>query len=159
MKKKNVMMIAMMFSVFTTATALTAGAQEIQAGTEETRAAQEMQSGSGEAEKAGTYVLPVKELTKKSVDENPYMAKGDTNIHHDCYNTDTTDAVLPLGIYPEINVSYEKVNANASPAIFLTHADMRWCRCRADLRFVTLTLMRRRRLDISHRHSMTAGAI
>lgn len=112
------MMIAMMFSVFTTATALTAGAQEIQAGTEETRAAQEMQSGSGEAEKAGTYVLPVKELTKKSVDENPYMAKGDTNIHHDCYNTDTTDAVLPLGIYPEINVSYEKVNANASPAIF-----------------------------------------
>ena len=81
MKKKNVMMIAMMFSVFTTATALTAGAQEIQAGTEETRAAQEMQSGSGEAEKAGTYVLPVKELTKKSVDENPYMAKGDTNIH------------------------------------------------------------------------------
>ena len=46
------------------------------------------------------------------------MAKGDTNIHHDCYNTDTTDAVLPLGIYPEINVSYEKVNANASPAIF-----------------------------------------
>ena len=118
MKKKNVMMIAMMFSVFTTATALTAGAQEIQAGTEETRAAQEMQSGSGEAEKAGTYVLPVKELTKKSVDENPYMAKGDTNIHHDCYNTDTTDAVLPLGIYPEINVSYEKVNANASPAIF-----------------------------------------
>lgn len=46
MKKKNVMMIAMMFSVFTTATALTAGAQEIQAGTEETRAAQEMQSRS-----------------------------------------------------------------------------------------------------------------
>lgn len=118
MKKKNVMMIAMMFSVFTAATALTAGAQEIQAGTEENKAAQEMQSGSGEAEKAGAYVLPVKELTKKSVDENPYMAKGDTNIHHDCYNTDTTDAVLPLGIYPEINVSYEKVNANASPAIF-----------------------------------------
>ena len=66
MKKKNVMMIAMMFSVFTAATALTAGAQEIQAGTEENKAAQEMQSGSGEAEKAGAYVLPVKELTKKS---------------------------------------------------------------------------------------------
>ena len=118
MKKKNVMMIAMMFSVFTAATALAADAQEIQAGTDGTKAAQEMQSRSGEAEKAGAYVLPVKELTKKSVDENPYMAKGDTNIHHDCYNTDTTDAVLPLGIYPEINVSYEKVNANASPAIF-----------------------------------------
>ena len=34
------------------------------------------------------------------------------------YNTDSTDEVLPLGIYPEINVSYEKTNANASPAIY-----------------------------------------
>lgn len=114
MKKKNVMMLAMMLSVFTAASALIAGAQEQQAGTEETETVQEIQSGSEEAASA----LPVKALTKKSVDENPYMAKGDTNIHHDCYNTDTTDAVLPLGIYPEINVSYEKVNANASPAIF-----------------------------------------
>lgn len=46
------------------------------------------------------------------------MAKGDSNIHHDCYNTDSTDEVLPVDIYSEINVSYEKVNANASPAIF-----------------------------------------
>ncbi|WP_243000398.1 hypothetical protein [Ruminococcus sp. AF31-8BH] len=46
------------------------------------------------------------------------MAKSDSNIHHDCYNTDSTDEVLPVGIYSEINVSYEKVNANASPAIF-----------------------------------------
>ena len=42
----------------------------------------------------------------------------DSNIHHDCYNTDSTDEVLPVGIYSEINVSYEKTNANASPAIF-----------------------------------------
>ena len=46
------------------------------------------------------------------------MAKSDANIHHDCYNTDSTDEVLPVDIYSEINVSYEKVNANASPAIF-----------------------------------------
>ena len=57
-------------------------------------------------------------LTAKAIDDNPYMAKSDANVHQDCYNTDTTDAVLPLGIYPEINVSYEKVNANASPAVF-----------------------------------------
>lgn len=114
MKKKNVMMPAMMLSIFTAASALTAGAQEVQSGTAETEAVQEMQVGAEET----TGALPVKALTKKAVDENPYMAKGDTNIHHDCYNTDTTDAVLPLGIYPEINVSYEKVNANASPAIF-----------------------------------------
>ena len=62
--------------------------------------------------------LPVKALQPKHVDENPYMAKSDSNIHHDCYNTDSTDEVLPVGIYSEINVSYEKVNANASPAIF-----------------------------------------
>ena len=46
------------------------------------------------------------------------MVASDSNIHHDCYNTDSTDEVLPVGIYSEINVSYEKTNANASPAIF-----------------------------------------
>ena len=62
--------------------------------------------------------LPVKALQPKQVDENPYMAKSDANIHHDGYNTDSTDEILPLGIYPEINVSYETTNANASPAIY-----------------------------------------
>ena len=62
--------------------------------------------------------LPVKAMNAKHVDENPYMAKSDANIHHDGYNTDSTDEVLPLGIYPEINVSYEKNNPNASPAIY-----------------------------------------
>ena len=62
--------------------------------------------------------LLIKPLTAKVVEKNPYMAKGDSNIHHDCYNTDSTDEVLPVDIYPEINVSYEKTNANASPAIF-----------------------------------------
>ena len=62
--------------------------------------------------------LPVKALTPKQVDENPYMAKSDANSHQDGYNTDSTDEILPLGIYPEINVSYEKTNANASPAIY-----------------------------------------
>ena len=62
--------------------------------------------------------LPVKALSPKQVEENPYMAKSDANIHHDGYNTDSTDEILPLGIYPEINVSYETTNANASPAIY-----------------------------------------
>lgn len=62
--------------------------------------------------------LPRKAMTPKSVDANPYMSAGDTNIHHDCYNTDSTDEVLPMGIYSEINVSYETTNANASPAVF-----------------------------------------
>ena len=62
--------------------------------------------------------LKVKPLTAKALDENPYMAKSDANIHHDCYNTDSSDEIFPIGIYPEINVSYEKQNANASPAVF-----------------------------------------
>ena len=62
--------------------------------------------------------LPVKALSPKQVDVNPYMAKSDANIHHDGYNTDSTDEVLPVGIYPEISVSYETTNANASPAIY-----------------------------------------
>ena len=62
--------------------------------------------------------LPVKALQPKQVEENPYMAKSDANIHHDGYNTDSTDEILPLGIYPEIHVSYETTNANASPAIY-----------------------------------------
>lgn len=62
--------------------------------------------------------LPVKALTPKAMDVNPHMAASDSNIHHDCYNTDSTDEVLPVDIYSEINVSYEKVNPNASPAVF-----------------------------------------
>ena len=50
--------------------------------------------------------LPVKAMNaKRASNQNPYMAKSDANIHHDGYNTDSTDEVLPLGIYPEINVS------------------------------------------------------
>ena len=65
-----------------------------------------------------TSELPIKTLTPKVMDVNPYMAASDSDIHHDCYNTDSTDVVLPVDIYSEINVSYEKVNPNASPAVF-----------------------------------------
>ena len=73
-----------------------------------------------EAKENGTaeVQVPIKSLSPKAIDENPYMANSDSNIHHDCYNSDTTDAVLPVDIYSEINVSYEKVNPNASPAVF-----------------------------------------
>ena len=62
--------------------------------------------------------VPIKPITAKAIDDNQYMAKSDANVHQDCYNSDTTDEVLPVDIYPEINVSYEKVNQNASPAVF-----------------------------------------
>ena len=52
-----------------------------------------------DTDSAASAALPVKAMNAKRVDENPYMAKSDANIHHDGYNTDSTDEVLPLGIY------------------------------------------------------------
>lgn len=100
-------MLAAMLMVTSDFTVNILHAEEMQ--TEEIRTA---------AETEETSQLPIKALSPKVVAENPYMAKSDANIHHDCYNTDSTDEVLPVDIYSEINVSYEKVNANASPAIF-----------------------------------------
>ena len=109
MKKRTIIlaMLAAMLMVTSDFTVNILHAEEMQ--TEEIRTA---------AETEETSQLPIKALSPKVVAENPYMAKSDANIHHDCYNTDSTDEILPVDIYSEINVSYEKVNANASPAIF-----------------------------------------
>ena len=108
-------------------------------------------------ENAGqTSELPIKTLTPKVMDVNPYMAASDSNIHHDCYNTDSTDEVLPVDIYSEINVSYEKVNPNASPAVFFDSyghsVGVAW-------RSVILMQMRHRPWAIFHQNSMTMEAI
>lgn len=108
--KKRAMIIAMMAAMLTVASDCTV--KLLHAEETQTKEAQAEDSQS-----EGTSQLPIKALSPKVVEENPYMAKSDSNIHHDCYNTDSTDEVLPVGIYSEINVSYEKVNANASPAI------------------------------------------
>ncbi len=84
----------------------------------ESEAAEEDATVQNESVTEQLQTLKVKPLTAKALDENPYMAKSDANIHHDCYNTDSSDEIFPIGIYPEINVSYEKQNANASPAVF-----------------------------------------
>nr|WP_294662510.1 hypothetical protein [uncultured Blautia sp.] len=109
MKKRTIIlaMLAAMLMVTSDFTVNILHAEEMQ--TEETQTA---------AETEETSQIPIKALSPKVVAENPYMAKSDANIHHDCYNTDSTDEILPVDIYSEINVSYEKVNANASPAIF-----------------------------------------
>ena len=109
--KKRAMIIAMMAAMLTVTSDCTVKLLHA----EETQT-KEVQAEDSQSE--GTSQLPIKALSQKVVEENPYMAKSDSNIHHDCYNTDSTDEVLPVGIYSEINVSYEKVNANASPAIF-----------------------------------------
>ena len=113
--KKRALILAMI--AFVAATTSEPSVNMVRA--EETQA-EETQTEETQTEKnAGqTSELPIKTLTQKVIDENPYMAASDSNIHNDCYNTDSTDEVLPVDIYSEINVSYEKVNPNASPAVF-----------------------------------------
>lgn len=98
--KRRTIMLALLACMFTAAPNGMIKAEEIQTG--ENNVAE----------------VPIKALAPKTMDENPYIGRNDANIHHDGYNSDTTDAVLPVDIYSEINVSYEKVNPNASPAIF-----------------------------------------
>ena len=65
--------------------------------------------------------LPVKcAATQTGRVKTPYMAKSDANIHHDGYNTDSTDETLPLAIYPRSTSPYETTNANARPPFTLT---------------------------------------
>ena len=75
--------------------------------------------------------LPVKALQPKQVEENPYMAKSDANIHHDGYNTDSTDEILPLGIYPEIHVSMRRQTRMRRPPFTSTATAMQSFRCSA----------------------------
>lgn len=49
-------------------------------------------ASSTEQLQAEITVLEPKPLHAKSIDKNPYMFSGDTNIHHDCYNDGTCDS-------------------------------------------------------------------
>ena len=60
----------------------------------------------------GKRALPVKAMNAKRVDENPYMAKSDANIHHDGYNTDSTDEVAYLPEMPYREVDLDKAARN-----------------------------------------------
>ena len=104
---------------------------------------------------AQTSELPIKTLTQKVIDENPYMAASDSNIHHDCYNTDSTDEVLPVGIYSEINVSYEKPMQMRLLLSFSILMDMQWFRCLVDWQFVISMQRKHRHWDIFLQNSMT----
>ncbi len=84
-----------------------------------------------DTDSAVSAALPVKAMNAKRVDENPYMAKSDANIHHDGYNTDSTDEVLPLGIYPEINVPMKKPTRTLRLPFTLTATATQSFRCSA----------------------------
>ena len=146
--KKQTILLAFIIS----AVAMTSGCSAKEPKTDEVK----QEQTKTESVSSGVTIKP---LTQKAIDENPYMAKNDANIHHDCYNSDSTDEVLPVDIYSEINVSYEKVNPNASPAVFLIPMDILWFRFWVAWRSVILMQMRHRPWAIFHQNSMTMEAI
>ena len=82
---------------------------------------------------AVSAALPVKAMNAKTLTKTPIWQKSDANIHHDGYNTDSTDEVLPLGICPRSMFPGE-TNANAFAChLLLTATATQSFRCSAAL--------------------------
>ncbi len=62
--------------------------------------------------------LVPKKMTPNAVTPNPYMANSDNSVHNDSYSSDVTNAVLPLGINSQLNLSLETQNPQAPSAAF-----------------------------------------
>ncbi len=62
--------------------------------------------------------LVPKPLAPNAVTVNPYMADSENSVHNDCYSSDVSGAVLPLGIDSVLDVSVEKNNPQAPSAAF-----------------------------------------
>ncbi len=68
-------------------------------------------------ETAFTTLVPHK-MAPNAVTPNPYMANSDNSVHNDNYSSDVTNAVLPLGINSQLNLSLETQNPQAPSAAF-----------------------------------------
>ncbi len=62
--------------------------------------------------------LVPKITAKNDVAENPYLPDEEAMIHNDVYNTDVTNKIVPLGIYPEVHEGASTETANSPPAFF-----------------------------------------
>lgn len=100
-KKKMSMICALLLGIG----CLFAGCQE-----------KELQMEKQEASQSGTLVS--KPMKDNGVGENPYLAKNESLLHHDTYNSDVTHKILPMGIYPEITASEETVLINCVSCFF-----------------------------------------
>ena len=77
----------------------------------------------------GTGALPVKALTPKAVDVNPYMASVDPNIHGDGYNTDSTDEIMPWAFIRRSTCPTRPPTPTPLRRSFSTTTTTAWCRC------------------------------
>lgn len=66
--------------------------------------------------------LVPKPLAPNAVEQNPYMAPGDSAVHNDSYSSDVTNVVLPLGINETVTFSLETENPQAPSAAFYDEA-------------------------------------
>ncbi len=55
---------------------------------------------------------------KNVVEQNLYLPNAEAMIHNDVYNSDVTNRVVPLGIYPEIYEGVAEDSPNSPPAFF-----------------------------------------
>lgn len=76
-------------------------------------------SNSTQAEvSSSTQALVPTMMPEIRVEENPYLASGEALIHNDIYSSDVTKAVVPLGIYTELNEAAEQQGTQAPPCFF-----------------------------------------
>ncbi|MBD5558943.1 MAG: hypothetical protein HDQ87_01080 [Clostridia bacterium] len=101
-----------------TADPTTAAEAEDTAASATSEPGQQDETAASDGTEKETKALAVRMLPGKGIERNPYLADSEANIHNDSYNSDVTDAVLPLGIYPQISTAYEKQNVIAPAALF-----------------------------------------
>ncbi len=71
-----------------------------------------------EATKMQVDALVPNSLMPKNIEKNPYMCDSENSVHSDNYNSDVTDAILPIGINSEVQYSFETESTNAPPSVF-----------------------------------------
>lgn len=80
-------------------------------------AAEKENSDTSTSENVFAALVPQK-MAPNAVTPNPYMANSDNSVHNDTYSSDVTNAVLPLGINSQLNLSLETQNPQAPSAAF-----------------------------------------
>lgn len=97
---------AMAMSLVCSAGAISASAAETEVPVTETEVSADVQA------------LVPKMMPEIRVKQNPYLASGEAMIHNDIYSSDVTKAVVPLGIYTEINEAVDNQGTQAPPCFF-----------------------------------------
>lgn len=75
-------------------------------------------SGCAPAPAVPSTALVPRSTPRNVVEQNPYLPAAEAMIHNDVYNSDVTNRVVPLGIYPEVYEGVVEDSPNSPPAFF-----------------------------------------